>query len=697
MNRPATALFAAVEAVVAVAVGIGIALVPLTLLWGFEYGLQIPWVAFWRAAASIWLVGHGVDVTFVLDAATANATGLAGAGAPIVMTIAALGFAVITAWLGARAGRRLAETEHRATGTVTGILVVVALSVTIASSSISVATRPSLWQSIVLPALWYGVPLIVAAEVARRRRAAAPDPVTARVLDLVDRIPEVWRAIASVALRGGTMVVAIVVAAAGILVGFLVLGSYAEIITLYEQSHAGVVGGIAITVGQLAFLPDFLGWAVSWIVGPGFAIGTGSNVSPIGTTLGPIPGIPVFGALPTTGHSFGLLWVLVPVVGSFLVAAFLRPRLVRALGTAEDTAGRRAIAGAGTGIVGGIVVGLVAWVSSGAFGPGRLETVGPHPFVVGAVAALEIGVPAVLAFAVGSDLVRTPERDSWLPSRERWQTDDHPDNEPAPVPLVASDTMTHEADGGFIGALGRAGAADTRPHGSRFVVEEPGTRPTVAARAASDSRDAAAADTGPGPEDRGPEDRGPEDRDTGDTDQEGMDPRDTSVEDTHAEDAHAASRRETLADRAASAGAGVADLAHDAKDRVSSLLSNALRNRRAGRGTARGGDHGSGAEVPPDATPAAEASRASRPLRSSRFDTPNASHRPEATADVPTAWPGAELGETEPAPRRPAGFTASTPVQRPAATDEPDEWDTGAVDEVPEHELPWWRRPKGDA
>ncbi|WIB63983.1 DUF6350 family protein [Curtobacterium sp. MCBD17_040] len=461
MNRPGTALFAAVEAVVTVAVGVGIALVPLTLLWGIEYGLQVPWLAFWRAAGSVWLIGHGVDVTFVLDAATAKATGLSGADAPIVLTIAALGFAVITAWLGARAGRRLAETEHRVTGSIAGIVVVAALALAVALSTVSVAARPSIWQSVLLPTLWYAVPLLVAAEVARRRRGADPDPATAAVLDAVDRIPGPWRSVTDVALRGGLGVVAVLVTAAALLVALLVLGSYAQVITLYEQSHAGLVGGLAITVGELAFLPDLVGWAMAWIVGPGFAIGTGSDVSPIGTTLGPIPGIPVLGALPTGGHAFGLLSVLVPAVGAFLVAALLRPRLVRALAEG-NTAGRRAIAGVGIGVVAGLATGLAAWLTAGSLGPGRLVTVGPSPVAVGALAALEAGVPAVLALAVGSDLVRWPERDSWLPRRERWRDDDAEAAAPLPV-----DTITEDDDGGFLGALDRAGAADTTTVGGR--------------------------------------------------------------------------------------------------------------------------------------------------------------------------------------------------------------------------------------
>lgn len=470
MNRLGTTVLAAVEAIVAVGVGLGIALVPLTLLWGFEYGLQIDWSVFWRAAGSVWLVGHGVDVSFTLSAAAAKASGVSGAGAPIHVTVAALGFAIVTAWLGARAGRRLAETEHRVTGTLVATALVAVLGLLIALSSTSVASEPVLWQAIVLPALWFGVPAWVASEVCRHRRGLVADPVTERVAELVERVPSVWRVAIGFGLRAGTAASAIVVAVAGIVVGFLVLGSFAEVITLYERSHAGVVGGLAITVGQLAFLPDFVGWAVSWIIGPGFALGTGSNVSPIATTLGPIPGLPVFGALPASGHVFGLVWVLVPVIAGFAAGGVLRPRLVRALGPV-DSAAMRAVGGVATGLTAGVLTGLVAWATSGSFGPGRLATVGPHPWTVGAFAALEVGVPAVVALAIGSDLVRLPERSAWT-TRERWQ-----DDGAEPVPAT---------DGGLLDALDRAGAGrTTEVH--RFVVADGSPHATDARSSTADT------------------------------------------------------------------------------------------------------------------------------------------------------------------------------------------------------------------
>ena len=50
MNRRLTALFAAFEALLVVAIGVAVPLVVLTALWAFQYGLQLDWAIFWRAA-----------------------------------------------------------------------------------------------------------------------------------------------------------------------------------------------------------------------------------------------------------------------------------------------------------------------------------------------------------------------------------------------------------------------------------------------------------------------------------------------------------------------------------------------------------------------------------------------------------------------------------------------------------------------
>ena len=72
----------------------------------------------------------------------------------------------------------------------------------------------------------------------------------------------------------------------------------------------------------------------------------------------------------------------------------------------QRTSLEHVLTGLGMGVVGGALLGLLAWWSAGAMGPGRLALVGPNPLLVGALAAAEIGVAAALGMLAGR--VRLP-------------------------------------------------------------------------------------------------------------------------------------------------------------------------------------------------------------------------------------------------------------------------------------------------
>src|SRR5690242_12002401 len=167
MNRTTVALLAALEAAIVAAVGLGICIVPLTVLWAAQYHLTGDFTVVWKAAADIWLVGHGVNLTVTLDPQTVATLGLPAAAAPFQVTIALLGFAALTAGLGVRTGMRAAETPFRATGAITALAVFLAISVVATLAAASAAVRPSLWQGVVLPpfvyALGIGVGFVLAA------------------------------------------------------------------------------------------------------------------------------------------------------------------------------------------------------------------------------------------------------------------------------------------------------------------------------------------------------------------------------------------------------------------------------------------------------------------------------------------------------------------------------------------------------
>ena len=401
MNRITTALLAALEALIVVAIGVGIALVPLTILWGTHYGLGVDWLVFWRAAVDVWLLGNGVDLAVQLPVVLATSLGLDGAAAPFSLTIALLGFAVLAVLLGVRAGRRAAGTGYGFTAAGAAVLSYGALAALLTVSAGRAVVTPAPLQGILLPTLVFAAGVVIGLlDTPRATRPTLPGWASRPIGAQLARIPAEVRSMLAAALRGGTAVTAAIVLLAGLAVCVAVLANFATVIGLYETLQTDVMGGIALTLGQLAFIPNLVIWAASWFVGPGIVLGTGSSVTPLGTTLGTVPGLPMFGVLPQGSLEFGFLGLLVPVLVGFVVAVILRQGLDRRP-NAPHGAARMLIIGALIGVIAAILLGLLAWASTGAMGPGRLVDVGPKPILVGALAAAEVGIAAALGMLVG--------------------------------------------------------------------------------------------------------------------------------------------------------------------------------------------------------------------------------------------------------------------------------------------------------
>jgi hypothetical protein len=410
MTRRLTVLLAALEAVLALAIGIAIPLVPLTIVWAAQFGFAPDWLIFWRGAVDVWLLGHGADVTFTLDPATAATLGLAGAEAPVVVTIALLGFALLTVLLGVRAGVRIAEAGHRRLGLLSGFAIFAALSAAVTLSALHPMARPSIWQGVLLPTLVFGAGLVIGMLRADREvESPSADRDRGPVARWVAGLPIDTRAVGAAALRAGAAAVALILVLSAVALTALLVFGYAEIIRLYEALHTEVVGGIAVTALQLALLPDLVVWTASWFIGPGFAIGTGSQVSPLGTGLGPLPALPIFGSLPTGESSLAFAGLLVPVVAGFFAGVAVRPALSRALDGVRLPA--VLLVGLGGGVAGAVLLGLLAWASAGSAGPGRLVDVGPSPVAIALVALLELAPAIALGVGSGAVLPRRRARD----------------------------------------------------------------------------------------------------------------------------------------------------------------------------------------------------------------------------------------------------------------------------------------------
>lgn len=395
--KPITvAALAALDALVAAAVGLVGILAPLTLVWLALFGGVDVWGALWPTSVRIWQVGHLVPVHIDITE-FAHDLGIAEGGASFWFSIAPLLFGAFTLLFAVRSGRRSVRAENPwiAIGTATIVMLAVSIIAQLTSAN-SVATVNT-WQAMAFP------PLIYAAGMLGGIIHDAWDDGDGGPIDdlhdYVDGWGVAWREIPALVLRGSGVVIVGLVGVAGLLFAALVALNGADIIALYEAAQADVIGATVLTLGQLALVPTMLIWMGTWIAGPGFALGSGTAISPSGTSAGVVPGVPIFGILPEGSSTWMLMLALVPVaLGAFggWIARRTYARDWAFDGEGDEPLAPRIAAAAGIAVCSGAAWAVLAAVAAGSFGPGRLSEVGPDPLAVGLAVGLEALVGAAI-------------------------------------------------------------------------------------------------------------------------------------------------------------------------------------------------------------------------------------------------------------------------------------------------------------
>ncbi len=169
-----------------------------------------------------------------------------------------------------------------------------------------------------------------------------------------------------------------------------------RVITLHRALQPDLTGGVVLVLAQLLLLPNLVLWVASVIAGPGFAIGAGTSVTTSSVVLGPLPAVPVLGALPSPGavpQAAGAL-VLLPVLAGMVVGRRLLPR-------AQPLWWRPLVDVVGVAVLLGATFTLLAWLSGGPAGPGRLAVTGPVAWRAGLALAAEVGTGALLTVVAG--------------------------------------------------------------------------------------------------------------------------------------------------------------------------------------------------------------------------------------------------------------------------------------------------------
>lgn len=363
--------------------GIGLLLL---LAWAASPDTTVTWGQAVRVAALGWLLVHHV---------TLSVPGGAVSLAPLALTA----LPGLACWL---AGRRIAAgyldddlvpdvrrggaPEPRA---LAGPVAAMAGGYTLVLTSAGLlargdGVRPVVWQAVLA-----GLLLAVGVGGTSALRHGRPAPAAA--LAVLLRLPHRVRRCSRPAL----MAVAALVALGALAVAASLLVHHDRVIALHRALDPGVVGGAVLTITQVGVIPNLVLYAVAWLAGPGFAVGTATSITPAGSSLGLLPLVPVLGAVPATGVLPAVFWgvVALPVLIGAGLGWFVAARR-----PAGHSSGRDAVADALTSAaLASLVLSAALAVSGGAAGPGAMAAVGPSAWKVALVLAAELAAGAATA------------------------------------------------------------------------------------------------------------------------------------------------------------------------------------------------------------------------------------------------------------------------------------------------------------
>ncbi|MDM8085614.1 DUF6350 family protein [Cellulomonas cellasea] len=311
---------------------------------------SVAWTRSTEVGAGLWLIGHGVPL------------GLGGN----VLTLMPLGItclALFTCYASARRSGEATTTSLVAgIGGYTAVTVVITLLMRATIADVALAVIGG--AAVSATGLATGL----------ARRPEAP-----RVRDLTRPL---WSRVIPPIRTGasaGVLALSYLVAAAAAVSAVWVLAGRATINDIIRALDLDVVGGSVLAVAELAYVPNVVVWALAWLVGPGFRVGAGTSFTTTEVVSGPMPVVPLLGALPQPGSGGGVLVaapMLLVLVGA-LAGWWLHRRLpsVRAVDPL--------VAGAAAALTAGLCAAALVVLASGGIGPGRMGDIGASPLAVG--------------------------------------------------------------------------------------------------------------------------------------------------------------------------------------------------------------------------------------------------------------------------------------------------------------------------
>ncbi|RUQ21277.1 hypothetical protein D8M21_07805 [Kocuria sp. HSID16901] len=404
----------AVTEILLTAIGSLLFVAVIVLLGWFTLGMPGSVGAVLGGSGQLWLAGHGVGVHLNIPSGDSSS--------PVqgVSSLTPLGLTVVLVLFTRRAGKRLARASYEgqfwqailAAAVTYGVI---GLVVSLVTSNSAVRTEPvaatliPLWV-VILGMLWGGHRVA-----GSWLRLVGIDPE--KLSEKYSQYSRWTGAYVVSLIRAAWVAVVGLVGAGALLTGLSIFVHWNRIVSLYQGLHAGGVGDLAVTLLQLALLPNLIIFGMAWGTGAGFSLGAGTVISPAATTTGALPSLPVLGAVPADPGVWGYSVLVLPVLAGALAGwYFIRDgenhldewftlrlswRWLAAILSGLCVA-------LGIGLLVCIVICLLAALAHGSLGIGRFTDVGPHPWLTGVWAGITVAVGTLVGQLLGPWIERDP-------------------------------------------------------------------------------------------------------------------------------------------------------------------------------------------------------------------------------------------------------------------------------------------------
>ncbi|WP_157877439.1 cell division protein PerM [Streptomyces odonnellii] len=403
-GRAAALTVSFLRGAIAAGVGLGVFAVLVLAMWIISPYPDSGAGGALRAAAALWLLAHGTDLL--------RTDTLSGDPAPLGVTPLLL--MLLPLWLVHRASRDALEPDEErppltvpsVVATLTGGYLLVGAAAVLLVAGATLSARP-VCAALTLPVMTVVAAAAGAWRARGRPRGPLPAWLPAAVRGGLGRIvaaPGVRRGTA-LALRAGAGSLLVLLGGGALLVGIWLAWHGAGAYGSFLRLAVDWPGRCALLLMGLALVPNAAVWGAAYGLGPGFALGTGVTVTPLGATGGGGDASSAFApfAVAPGGAGPGLNWAVavVPMAAAVALAWFTVRVAAPPYTTKEEAWGARATALTATlgGVVCGVLTAVLAAVSGGPMGTGKLTVLGPVWWLTGAAAlvwTVGLGVPAAL-------------------------------------------------------------------------------------------------------------------------------------------------------------------------------------------------------------------------------------------------------------------------------------------------------------